>query len=208
MTNRAIDRLTKQPIISFDFLDSVECKKQHPEIICSCGKALYPRGGRTKSVRMHFAHISKKDGEICDVEKKYANMSRRDLTMHSVGVEFVRNYLLDKISPDEVIDIEFPIGNRRADVVILDRHQRPIEVHEIQLTKQSISELDTRSNDYVRNGCLVTWWFGDNCATPDIEQWAIESQGEFLRIFFDHERQPSNLNITESILYKGCRYED
>lgn len=201
MTNRAIDQKTGKRILSFNFATSADCKSEHPDLICDCGCTLFPRGGRLSRVSMHFYHQSRPENLSCDIEKKYRGWDRRDLTMHTAGVAAVYAILIDRLSDGETLDIEVPIGRRRADLCILDKNNHPIEAHEIQLSRQSIVTLNERSKDYQSQGVDVTWWFGDHCDIPEIERWSLEYQGEYNRIIFGDIHNPRNKIKGEKVLY-------
>jgi competence CoiA-like predicted nuclease len=89
---------------------------------------------------------------------------------------------------DADISLEVPVyeAGRVADVMVSYPSGQK-EVHEIQLSNQSLDDFQSRTSDYNRSGCDVIWWLGENALTEDTRQWCMMNQGSVCQVRFEYE---------------------
>ena len=75
---------------------------------------------------------------------------------------------------------EYPVKriNRRADIAIIDSNNKPVQVHECQLSKISSDEIKARTNDYNSLGIECSWHFGLSAAEDkQVLEWFMRTYG-------------------------------
>lgn len=102
---------------------------------------------------------------------------------HRFAKVWLRDYLHDLYQIKSLqIDLEVPVRmnwrarGRIADLLI----KWPMgwrEAHEIQLASITVDQLEERTDDYLRSGIEVYWWFGNNAATSPNKKWCIHRFG-------------------------------
>jgi competence CoiA-like predicted nuclease len=148
------------------------------EIVCPyCNQVLHivHTDFRTK----HFRHLTE-----CNSDYKKHPESIEHLLAKQILAERLSNdwneYSTCKI------EYEFPIHTlkRIADIAFIFPNGW-IVAHEIQLSKISIEDLETRTNDYLNAGLDVVWWIGKNADTSPNRKWLFENYGAITCINFD-----------------------
>jgi competence CoiA-like predicted nuclease len=206
MPHIAVDVAQNRKVISFDYESTAQLKQEFPRgFRCTCGRTMHPRGGENRGKVLHFAHNPHSGGgepPECSVENKYKGMARGELLLHTLGQSTVYRYLKNYcIDADETVEIEVPIGNRRADVCIKTSDGIPTVAHEIQLSRQTITQLEQRTADYEANGVDVVWWFGGNCDTPETQSWAKQNFPFHHRVIIGEAINLATLSKYETVIH-------
>lgn len=110
---------------------------------------------------------------------------------HLAGKKFIANYITPKLV--EYADFsplyEEPLKevNRIADLLV----KFPMGwawAHEVQLSPIDVYELDERTNDYLRNGVDVIWWFGKKANSFENREWSVKKYGFSPYLEFSEEQ--------------------
>lgn len=187
--------LDKNCIVNaFLYKNGYEIRAKHPNLVCPyCGSKMSARGSILSGIRTHFYHVpNEKD---CLLSKKYKTIS--DKVHHALAVDATLSYLKNQLSAylkenNWHFDIEIKVGNRIADIAMLNKDNLPLEVFEIQLTKQPTSELQKRTEDYLNEGVDVNWFFGKGCDTEEIKLWSLRTNGCYFNCFEVYDKNESN----------------
>ncbi|WLT40386.1 competence protein CoiA (plasmid) [Synechocystis sp. B12] len=177
MPFKAIDNRTEKIILSFEFESKFELKANHPLISCPvCKGKMFSR--ERNGFILHFVHNSK--SENCP-------LSKGESWKHLEGKRIVYNILKNQISKLSEklqilysVDIEHRVKevNRIIDVTLLCSNQ-PVEAHEIQISQISLSELESRTQDYSSQGIATYWYFEKNGSlTKEVQNWLLKNYGE------------------------------
>ena len=83
------------------------------------------------------------------------------------------------------VKLEYPIGNRRADVAVLFPRSGVLQAHEVQLSRIEIHELEERCKDYERQAAEVFWYFGSKARRDPIHKWCYDHSIPYRLLHFD-----------------------
>lgn len=168
------------------FQDSVEIRRQYVnDLVCPiCKSKMSARGGsRPHDRRTHFFHLS--SGKDCPVDRKNRVLTPQEQNHHTLGLLS----LYDRLSllyEEQIkqegwsIDCEYydpRIPERVADLAILDENKEVYQIHEFQLTKVPLSQLEERTQSYESLGLETVWWWGKGCEDDEIIQWSLRRFG-------------------------------
>lgn len=117
-----------------------------------------------------------------DTPKMHAGESKE----HKEGKLWVRDQLEERGLEAE---LEFPVGNRRADVVEMHPSGDMI-AHEIQLSSISVPKIRERMEDYWSRGVEGRWYFGKGpsrrvkewCVFNEVPCWDFRNSGAVVRL--------------------------
>lgn len=185
MPFKAKDKDKNCIVVAFNYKNGAEIRAKHPNLICPhCGAKMSARGSLISGTKTHFYHVP--SDKPCPLNEKYRNIS--DKIHHTLAVEATLNYLKNHLSAylkeyNWHLDIEIRVGNRIADIAMLNSDNIPVEVFEVQLTKIPTSELQQRTEDYLKEGVEINWFFGKGCDTEEIKQWSLRSNGCYFNCF-------------------------
>lgn len=171
---------------AFLYKNSAEIRAKHPNLVCPyCGSKMSARGSVISGARKpHFYHVP--NDKSCPLNEKYKTIP--DKVHHALAVDATISYLTNQLSAylkeyNWHFDIEVKVGNRIADIALLTNDNLPLEVFEIQLTKVTIENLQTRTEDYLKEGVDVNWFFGKGCETEEIQLWSLRTNGCYFNCF-------------------------
>lgn len=139
-----------------------------------------------KAGLIKIAHFAHKPGAECSYGKG-------ETKQHLLGKRMIAEWLRET-QPGSKVELELPIGNRRADIAQIFPNGW-IVVHEIQLASITVESLTERTNDYLREGCDTVWYFGQNTATPTNRRWAYEHQAHVLILQFTEEQVENRIDL-------------
>jgi competence CoiA-like predicted nuclease len=125
----------------------------------------------SKFIRVHFRHIA--DLSDCSSSNKselHIN-AQLDIRLH-----------LKKIYKECTVELEETIwledGTRRQiDIAVINANGEIIEAHEVQLSAQSVSEFERRTNEYASKGIQTIWWIYGATDTKTNKDWISENCG-------------------------------
>jgi competence CoiA-like predicted nuclease len=188
MPFKAIDNRTEKIILSFEFESKYQLRANHPSISCpACKGKMFPRD--RNGFLLHFVHNSK--SEQCP-------LSKGETWKHLEGKRIIFNILKEQIAklPEKFrnlydVDIEHKVkeANRIIDVALIYL-QRPVEAHEIQISKIPLSEIEDRTQDYSSQGISTYWYFErDGSLTQEVHNWLLENYGEIRYFEIESEIQ-------------------
>lgn len=139
------------------------------ELVCSdCRMPMIIKQGAV--VCHHFAHKAG-DKQPCYWRE------HSESPEHMLAKRAVIAYLNNDPSPFGVctIEVEYPIatpnGKRRYIDVYVETEDGEQYAHEIQLSRQSLDEFDTRTADYRAVGIEPIWWLGGSTSTNENRIW-------------------------------------
>lgn len=186
MPLKALDTDKDKYVLSFWFEDSLDIRAKHPRLVCPCCKGkMAAKGGNSKKVTTHFAHVGPRDN--CPLTDRFKTAT--DLLHHTMAVKSVYDHILPTLPEGFTLDLEHcPVDapERRADIAVLDASGAMVQAHEIQLTHVPTEELDDRTLSYENAGAECVWWFGKGCDADDIKGWSLRSAGYYQLIEFDY----------------------
>lgn len=143
-----------------------------------------------KAGMVRIAHFAHRPGSDCT----YGVGERPE---HLMG----KRYLAERLRKEgngyfeTQVEIEFPIANRRADVMQIFATGWMI-AHEIQLASITPGEMQQRSDDYLKAGCDAIWYLGLQANTPTNRKWAEGHQHVVYILDFKESRDEA---VTEQI---------
>lgn len=167
-----------------------------------CGAALFPV--KRAITRLFFRH---KSGAECAEKLSYSIRT----SSHQEALIALSSYLTQQLqksndpeTKEYIVVTEFPFKKigRRADIAILDKNYKPIEVHEIQLSNLSSNEIEKRTIDYENSGVLCFWHFGLSAEEDTkLTQWFMYKYG-YLSCPFEFENKiviglPTGISFNE-----------
>jgi competence CoiA-like predicted nuclease len=141
------------------------------DCVCQlCGEPLIVKDGWINQA--HFAHYV---ACASDYEHKPESPEHHSGKLAMVTLLRARN----QEYADAVIELEvcIPEIKRVADVLVTYRMGWR-EAHEIQLSPITVEKLNERTDDYLRAGIDVFWWFGPGARSDNIRDWTCENNGE------------------------------
>jgi competence CoiA-like predicted nuclease len=142
--------------------------------------------------RPHFYHLHRNDvAATC-------SLAAGETPEHEAGKYYVANDIARSWRYSGRIGkviVEYPIGNRRADVVF-EMKDGGLEVFEIQLAPITPVELAQRTEDYNAQGATAVHWFiGRDADTKENRTWIEDTNGECITINFRYETVTVALDI-------------
>lgn len=171
------DKNTGERLSILDF-DNPKTQLKRGEVLCPlCNQELHIV--HTDFVTKHFRHM---------VECQSDYKRHPESPEHLLG----KKILAERLSNDWKeysyckIEFELPVDliKRIIDVAFIFPTGW-IVAHEIQLSKISINELESRTNDYLNAGIDVVWWIGKNADTIENRNWLIKNYGAVTCIDFE-----------------------
>ena len=130
---------------------------------------------------LHFYHY-----RVCTSNYK----TNPESPEHIAGKHFIGENFLPKLNDYAIFkpQYEVPVKDvmRVADI-LLDFNMGWRIAHEVQLSPISVEELTQRTDDYLRAGIDVLWWFGKSAETRTNREWAFDRYGFSLSLAFDDE---------------------
>ena len=173
----AIDELTNERIVVARLPSPREVVKGRYLKCQICGGRMYLRGGA--EVRFHCYHHS-----VCTTRDK----TNPESPEHIAGKFFIAEVFLPQLNDYAKFKPKYeePIPEvlRVADIM-LEFNMGWRIAHEIQLSGIGVNELNSRTNEYLRAGIDVLWWFGKSADTRTNRQWAMQHYGFSLNLYFN-----------------------
>lgn len=185
----ALDKSTKERIDILE-IDQPRLKLKSGDCICQlCGEPMIVRSGPI--LRPHFAHYAD-----CTSDFKPGH---EETPEHLFAKRELKRLLCEQFGPSKIkIDYEVPIPEikRVADVLVVFPMGWRV-AHEVQLSGISSSDLEERTNDYLRAGIDVIWWLGKAANTERNRDWCVSKFGYALSIDFNSDQRNHPVTIAQ-----------
>jgi|GEM_PF-6016037 len=153
----------------------------HKFICPNCGNKVSPV--KRANTRIYFRHAPIDHNKCTEKLVGYDNSNN-----HFEAVCALCQYLEDKYKENVyrnlygetylLTEYSFKNISRRADIVLFNSENKPIVVHEVQISKISSEEVESRTNDYESIDLECIWHFGLAAALDkNLTEWFIRKYG-------------------------------
>lgn len=164
----ALDKNTKERIDITKIVNPRLALKSG-ELICQlCEAPMMVKAGLVK--RHHFAHYAE-----CNSDYEQHPQSEEHLRGKEIVAEYASDWFKELTSAKPDFEVPIPEVRRVVDVLFEFPNGWRIAC-EVQLASITIEYLQKRTNDYLRAGIDVYWFFGKSAASDANLRWSI---GEF-----------------------------
>lgn len=147
-----------------------------------CGGDMFAVGGPNTQVVFHWRH--RKDTDCPSAAESPEHKAAKLYIQQQLRSWYLSS---DNYGNPDIV-LEYPVGDRRADVAEL-WPSGVIIAHEIQLSSIPLREIQERSDDYRRQAAEVRWYFSRSASSRQIRKWCLTKGYSCKEISFDKSKR-------------------